>query len=133
MKAMRILAGLALAVSVGLNVYLWQQAARQRAESEALRMGATELEALRAENERLKTQNAAKPAPPEAEPRELARLRNEVGGLRKQVGETESLRAQASEAKQLRAQLAQAKKDLTAAENAIAEAMKITPEELLAL
>ena len=33
----------------------------------------------------------------------------------------------------LRAQLAAMKKDLSAAENAIADALKITPEELLAL
>jgi hypothetical protein len=63
----------------------------------------------------------------------LARLRNEVGPLRKQAAEVEALRAQVAEVRQLRSQLAAMKKDLTAAENEVAETAKLTPEELQAL
>jgi len=130
---MKILAGLALAVSVGLNVYLWQQGARLRAETEALRASAGEAEGWRAEHETLKTQSTAKPATSEADARELARLRSELGPLRKQAADAESLRAQAAEAGPLRAQLTAAKKSLVAAEENLAEAAKLTPEEAQAL
>jgi hypothetical protein len=135
MKAMKILAAVAFGASVAMNVYFWQQLERSRAETEALRAGAMEAETLRAENAATKAQSEAKPtsANSDADTRELAQLRNEVGPLRKQVVEIESLRRQAAEAGQLRAQLNQAKRDLTAAENAMADVMKITPEELLAL
>ena len=53
MKAMKILIGVALAASVGLNVLLWQQRERERAELKAVQAAATEAEALRAENEAL--------------------------------------------------------------------------------
>jgi hypothetical protein len=65
-----------------------------------------------------------------AEARDLARLRNEVGQLRKQAGEAATLRAQAAEAAQLRAQLAAATQDLARAESALADAVKLSPEEL---
>jgi len=51
---------------------------------------------LRAENETLKKQSALKPVTSEADTRELARLRNEVGQLRIQSGEAPMLRAQAT-------------------------------------
>ena len=133
MKVTKILVGVALVVSVGLNVYLWQQAGRQRAEIEATRARATEAEALRAENEALKNQSTARPAATDAASLELARLRNEVGPLRKQAGEVESLRAQAAEASKLRAQVTAKQKELAEAESGLAEAAKITPEELLGL
>ena len=133
MRAMKILAGFALVASMGLNVFLWQQVTRSSAETDALRAGAGEAEALRAENAALKIQSPAKPATSDADMRELARLRSDVGQLRKQAAETESLRAQASEAKQWRAQLGAATKHLAAAENSLAEAAKLTPDEVLAL
>jgi len=37
MKAMKVLLAVALLASVALNVYLWQQRSRQRAEAEAIR------------------------------------------------------------------------------------------------
>ncbi len=133
MKAVRILIGVALVTSLGLNVWLWQERAAQLAEAEAARAGAAEAAAWRAENEVLKAQSATRPAASDSDTRELARLRNEVGQLRKQTVETESWRAQAAEAGQLRAQLTAAKKALATTEENLAEAVKLTPEQLLAL
>ena len=65
-----------------------------------------------------------------ANARELARLRNEVGQLRKHAGESAALQAQAAEAAQLRAQLAVATQNLARAESALADAVKLSPEEL---
>ena len=65
-----------------------------------------------------------------ANARELARLRNEVGQLRKQAGEVAALRAQALDAALLRAQLAAATQNLARAERALADATKLSPEEL---
>ena len=130
MKVMKVLAAVAFVASVGMNAYLWQQLAQSQAETEALRASAAEAEAG---DDALKVENAIKPAYSNPDTHELAQLRNEIGPLRKQVVEVESLRKQAAESGQLRAQLNQAKKDLTAAENAMADVLKITPEELVAL
>jgi hypothetical protein len=132
-KALAILLGLALVASVGLNVWLWQQSVKQLAATEAARAGVAEAEALRTENEVLKTQRAARPTTADADARELARLRNEVAPLRKQAAEAESLRVQAAEAGQLRTQLALAKKNLANTESEMAEVARLTPEEHQAL
>lgn len=133
MKTMKILAGLALVASVAWNVYFWRQVAQTRAGTEAMRATVAEAEALRAENEALKSQSDAKPATSDEATRELARLRNEVGQLRKHSAEIEPLRAQAAEAARLRAQLDTVKKQLASAESGMAEAAKLTPEEHVAL
>jgi hypothetical protein len=133
MKALKVLAVLALVASLALNVWLWQQRAAQLADLEAARSSAAAAEVLRAENEALKAKNTEKPTATDTDKRELARLRNEVGQLRKQTSDTESLRVQAAEAGQLRTQLAIAKKNLASTEDQLAEAAKLTPEEHLAL
>jgi hypothetical protein len=76
MKAMTILLAVALVASAALNMFLWKQNAQQRAELEAVRASAAEVESVRAENETLKKQSAAQSPAGEAESRELARLRN---------------------------------------------------------
>jgi len=129
MKAIKILTAVALLASAALNVFLWKQISAQRAEMEALRVSAAESEAMRAENEVLKKQSAAPSPTADADSRELARLRNEVGQLRKQAAEADKLRAQAGEAAQLRAQLASATQTLAQKERESGEAAKLTPEQ----
>ena len=142
MKAFTLLVSLALVASVGLNVWFWQQRTEQLAALETARAGAAEAEALRAENEALKSQRATKPTTAEADVRELARLRNEVGQLRNQAEKANAFRAQAvSEADQLRAQAAEAKlravikgsPDYSEEEKELAAAAKMSPEQLRAL
>jgi hypothetical protein len=129
MKVITILLALVLLASAALNVFLSKQISQQRAEVEALRAGAAEVDAMRMENETLKKQSAA-PAPAgEAEGRELARLRNEIGQLRKQAAEADKLRSQAAEAAQLRTQLASTTQRLAQKEKDAAEAAKMTPEQ----
>ena len=132
MKAMKILIGVALVASAGLNVWLWQQRAAQLAATETARAGVAETEALRAENETLKTQSAAKPATSEADTRELARLRNDVGQLRKQAADADAQRGQAArEAAQLRTQLADAAQKLEDKGKDAAAALNMTPEQMV--
>ena len=130
MKAIKILSAVALLASAALNVFLWKQISRQQAEIEAVRASAADSDALRAENESLKKQSAAPSPAQETESRELARLRNEVGQLRKQAAEAERLRAQAGEAAQLRAQLATVSQTLAQKEKDFAETLKVTPEQM---
>jgi hypothetical protein len=129
MKAMTILLAVALVASAALNMFLWKQNAQQRAELEAVRASAAEVESVRAENETLKKQSAAQSPAGEAESRELARLRNEIGQLRKQAADADKLRAQAAEAAQLRTQLATTTQRLAQKEKDAAEASKLTPEQ----
>ena len=142
MKTIKILTSVALVASLGLNVWFWQQRAAPLAAIETAQAGVAEAEALRAENEMLKTQRTAKPATSDADAREVARLRNEVGQLRKQAEEANALRAQsASEAEQLRAQAAEAKLravikgnlDYSDEEKELARVAKMLPEQLRAL
>ena len=66
------------------------------------------MEAWRAENQLLKKQGTTPSPSADADVRELARLRNEVSQLRKQVGEAQALRAQTT---QLSQQLAVARQN----------------------
>ena len=129
MKVITILSAVALLASAALNVFLWKQISAQSAEMEALRASAAEGEAVRAENETLKRQSVAPSPTADADSRELARVRNEVGQLRKQAAEADKLRAQAGEAAQLRAQLATATQSLAQKERESGEAAKLTPEQ----
>ena len=142
MKGMKILVGVALVVSLGLNVWLWQERAAQLAATEAGRASAAEEAALRAETEALKDQNTARPPAVDTDTRELARLRNEVGQLRRQVEEANVLLAKsASEADQLRAQAADTKlravikgtAGYSEEERELAATAKMSPDQLLAL
>jgi hypothetical protein len=141
MKAIRVLLRVGLVASVVLNFLLWRDLARQRAESEALRASAAEVESLRAENEAIhKTRTTPSPGADE-EKRELARLRNEVAQLRKQAKEADVQRTRmAAEAAALSTQLAEARqrgqagtKVLTPEEMQAAELAKLTPEQVTAL
>jgi hypothetical protein len=131
MKVVTLLLTVALLASLGFNAFLWRQISRQRVEAEALRAGAAKIEAVLAENEALKNQLAARPAATDAATLELARLRNEVGQLRRQAAESDTLRM--SELAQLRARLAATQKELAATEGSLAETAKLTPEESLSL
>jgi hypothetical protein len=129
MKVITILLAVALLASAAFNVLLSKQVSQQRAELEALRASAAEMESVRAENETLKKQGATPSPAGEAEGRELARLRNEIGQLRKQAADADKLRAQAAEAAQLRSQLATTTQRLAQKEKDAAEAAKLTPEQ----
>src|SRR4051794_32752290 len=89
MKAITILLAVGLIISLGWNVSLWRNSARERAEAESLRASAVEADALRAELDEAKKARANQSAGAEDEKRELARLRNEVAQLRKQTKEAE--------------------------------------------
>lgn len=142
MKAMKILVGVALVGSVGLNVWLWQERAAQLAVTEAARAALAEAEALHPKMEALKAQSAANPATSDTDTRELARLRNQVGQLQRQVEEANALRAQsASEADKLRAQAAETKlravikgtAGYTDEERELAATAKMSPDQFQAL
>lgn len=133
MKAIKLLLTVAVLASAALNVFLWKQTSQHRLELEALRASAAESEITRAENEALKQQSAAPSPTADSDSRELARLRNEVGPLRKQAAEADKLRAQAGEAAQLRAQLASATQTLAQKDRESGEAAKLTPEQVAQL
>ena len=120
MKFLRIVFVLALVASLAANAFLWQRLSQQNAETEAARVAASEAEALRAENEALKSKTAPTAGNAESD-RELARLRNEVSQLRKQAGDAAAQLAK--ESAQLRSQLAAANQNLAQKEKD-AEALK---------
>ena len=132
MNAVKNFLGLALVVSVGLNVFLWRQREAGRAEAQALSAHAVEAEALRAENEELKTRSStAKSATSDADARELARLRNEVGQLRKKAADVESERAKTErELAQLRARLGTTEQSLAEKNQEANELARMTPEQI---
>jgi hypothetical protein len=119
-KTSQVLLGACLALSVGLNAYLWRQVSHEREEREFFREKGREMEQ---ELITLRRKPKAPPLRADSTAHELARLRNEVSLLRQQSGGASPLE------EQLRAQLAQATQDLAAVEAAVAEYGKLTPEE----
>ncbi|HMJ90957.1 MAG TPA: hypothetical protein VK530_14135 [Candidatus Acidoferrum sp.] len=84
MKVWRIAVAAVLVGSLVLNVLLWREALRARAETEASRAAAGELDALRTELESIRNTRAV--SPQGSNDLELARLRSEIGPLRRQAG-----------------------------------------------
>src|SRR4051812_42004559 len=117
MKLGRIAVGVMLVGSLALDVLLWREALRARAEAEASHASATEVDQLRTELDSLKKPSAT--AQPGVDP-ELVRLRGEIGPLRKQAAEANALRAQASEAARLNALLQTATQELAVANREVA-------------
>lgn len=113
-----ILAGL-LVLSLALNVFLWSRISNQASQLKSAQTNAGETEELRRQNKELQLHQASVPDSAAADARELIRLRNQVGQLRKQAGDAEPLRAQAAEAARLRVQLANATQNLATAESAL--------------
>ena len=127
---MKILVGGILILSLALDIFLWTRLRDQAAQLQQAQASASEAAELRRKNEELQAQRTSAPDSSAAEVRELARLRNEVSQLRKQSGEMATLRTQAAEAAQLRAQLATASQDLARAESNLADAAKLSPEQV---
>ena len=127
---MKILVGGILILSLALDVFLWTRLRDQAAQLKQAQASAIEADELRRQNEELQTQRTSAPESSAAEVRELARLRNEVSQLRKQAGEMAALRTQAAEVAPLRAQLATASQNLTRAEGNLADAAKLSPEQV---
>jgi hypothetical protein len=127
---MKILLGGLLVLSLALNIFLWNRLSHQGNQLKSAQASASEIDELRRQNQELQVNRTSAPASAGADTRELARLRNEVGQLRKQAGEAATLRTQAAEAAQLRARLATATQDLARAESELADAVKLSPEEL---
>jgi len=127
---MKILVGGLLVLGLALNVFLWSRLRNQSEQLKLAQASASEIDELRRQNQELQVNRTSAPDSANADARELARLRNEVGQLRKQAREAETLRAQAAEAAQLRARLAAATQDLARAESELADAVKLSPEEL---
>jgi hypothetical protein len=127
---MKILLGGLLALSLALNIFLWNRLSNQGSQLKLAQAGASEIDELRRQNQELQINRTSAPDSASAYALELARLRNEVGQLRKQAGEAATLRAQAAEAAQLRAQLAAATQDLARAQSELADAVKLSSEQL---
>ena len=127
---MKVLLGGLLVLSLALTIFLWSRLSSQSDQLKSAQASASELDELRRQNQELQINRTSVPDSASADARELARLRNEVGQLRKQAGEAATLRAQAAEAAQLRARLATATQDLARVEGELADAMKIPPEQL---
>lgn len=122
-----ILAGF-LVLSLALNAFLWRRISHQASELKSAQASAGETEELRRQNKELQLSHASAPDSAAPDSRELIRLRNEVGLLRKKADEAEPLRAQATEAAQLRAQLATATQQLVTERTTI-EAAKVKEQE----
>ena len=116
-----------LVLSLALNVFLWRKVSNQTSQLKSAQASAGDTEELRRQIKELQLHQASASA--DADARELIRLRNQVGQLRKQAGEVEPLRAQAAEAAQLRAQLAIATQHLTGVESALSNAAKDKEKE----
>src|SRR4051812_34961177 len=127
---MKILLGGLLVFSLAVNIYFWNRLSTQGNQLESSQAAAREVDELRQQNQELQSRKTGGPDSGGADVRELARLRNEVGQLRKQGAEVASLRAQAAEAAQLRARLIAATQNLARAEGALGEAAKLTPEQI---
>jgi len=127
---MKILLGGLLVASLTLNIFLWIRLSSLSGQLQSAEASASEIDELRRQNEVLQSKRTSAPGSASVDVQELARLRNEVSQLRKQAVEVAMLRAQASEAAQLRAQLAVATQHLARAESDLAEAVKLSPEEL---
>jgi hypothetical protein len=126
----KILVGGLLVLSLALNVFLWSRLRNQSDQLKLAQASASEIDELRRRNQELQIKPTSAPDSGNADARELARLRNEVGQLRKQAREAETLRAQAAEAAQLHARLASSTQNLARAESELADAVKLSPEEL---
>jgi len=127
---MKILLGAVLALSLGLNLFLWRQLAAQRNELEAAQASANEVAELQQQVQQLQSNRPPASVLPNSDSLELARLRNETSQLRKQTADLAPLRMQAAEAAQLRARLSVATQDLARAESQLAAAVNIPPEQL---
>ena len=127
---MKILVGGLLVLSLALNVFLWSRLRNQSDQLKLAQASASEIDELRRQNQELQIKRTSAPDSANADAQELARLRNEVGQLRKQAREAETLRAQAAEAAQLHARLATATQNLARAESELGDAVKLSPEEL---
>ena len=127
---MKILVGGLLVLSLALNVFLCSRLRNQSDQLKLAQASASEIDELRRQNQELQIKRTSAPDSANADPRELARLRNEVGQLRKQAREAETLRTQAAEVAQLHARLATATQNLARAESELADAVKLSPEEL---
>ena len=119
-----------LVLSLALNVFLWSRLRNQSDQLKLAQASASEIDELRRQNHELQIKRTSAPDSANADPRELARLRNEVGQLRKQAREAETLHTQAAEVAQLHARLATATQNLARAESELADAVKLSPEEL---
>lgn len=124
----KLLAAL-LVLSLALNIFLWNRISNQASQLKSAQSNASETEELRRQNKELQNQQANAPDSAGSDVRELARLRNQVGQLRKQAGDAESLRAQAAEAAQLRAQLASATRNLASAQSTLTDSANAKEKE----
>ena len=125
-----LLVGGLLVLSLALNIFLWSRLSNQSNQLKLAQASASETDELRRQNQELQVNRTSAPDSADADARELARLRNEVGQLRKQAGEAVTVRTQAAEAAQLRARLVTATQDLARAESELADVVKLSPEEL---
>jgi len=125
-----LLVGSLLVLSLALNIFLWSRLSSQSNQLKSAQASGNEIDELQRQNQELQMNRTSAADSASANARELARLRNEVGQLRKQAGEAAALRVQAADAAQLRAQLAAATQNLARAESALADAVKLSPEEL---
>lgn len=127
---MKTFVGGILILSLAMNIFLWTRLSDQAAQLRQAQAGTSEIGELRRQNEELQASRTSVPDSAGADVRELARLRNEVSQLRKQAGEMAALRTQAAEAAQLRAQLAIASQNLARTESNLADAAKLSPEQM---
>ena len=125
---MKFLIGGLLVLSLSLNLFLWNRLAHQGHQLSLVQVRLNEIEALPPQSPEQNQTSEFDSADPST--RELAKLRNEVGQLRQQIGELTTLRAQAAEAAQLRRQLTAATQNLAHTEKTLSEVLKLSPEEL---
>lgn len=125
-----ILASGVLVLSLALNIYLWSRLSNERDRLKSALAGLGEIDELRSRNQELEITPERNPESSGKGARELARLRNEISQVRKERGQAAALPAQTADVAQLKAQLAVATQNLARAEGDLAEAVKLSPEEL---
>ncbi len=118
-----------LVLSLALNVFLLTRNSNQASQLKSAETSLGETEELRRQNKELQLHQASDPDATATDSREMIRLRNQVGLLRKQAGDAEPLRTQAAEAAQLRLQLASATQNLATALTNAAKAKEKEKEE----
>lgn len=127
---MKIILGLLLVISVGLNTILWLQIRNQRETVAAVEAPASDTEMERVTTDARPAGQSPAASSSDTENRELLRLRNEVSQLRQGVAEAAQWRRQASEAEHLRGRLMVATQELAHAEEAFRNVAKLSPVEL---
>jgi hypothetical protein len=127
---MKILVVGLLVLSLALNAFLWSRLSSQGDQLKSAQASASEIDELRRQYQELQANLTNRSDVASADAIELARLRNEIGQLRRNAGDSATMRKQVEEIARLRLQLATATQDLARAKREFGDVVKLSPEQL---